>query len=173
MALPPVDIQFLKLNMVAYSTVKSFWGRVFLTVDEGCWEWLGWKGGSDKRAFMSLGGKQLIVARVIWEKVYGPIPAGQCVLHTCDNPVCVRPSHFFLGTRADNNKDRARKGRSACLRGDKNGNSRLTPVQVAYIREHFRSRWPSGKGNVSELARQFKVDHTTIYHIVRGKQWKS
>lgn len=38
---------------------------------------------------------------------------GQVVRHTCDNPRCINPSHLLIGTRADNNKDRAERGRSA------------------------------------------------------------
>lgn len=34
-----------------------------------------------------------------------------CCLHHCDNPACVRRDHLFEGTRADNNRDMARKGR--------------------------------------------------------------
>ena len=49
--------------------------------------------------------------RVSWKIHFGKIPRNLCVLHKCDNPPCVRPSHLWLGTKKDNAIDRAKKGR--------------------------------------------------------------
>lgn len=38
---------------------------------------------------------------------------GSVVRHTCDNTRCILPEHLVLGTSADNNRDRAERGRSA------------------------------------------------------------
>lgn len=50
--------------------------------------------------------------RASWEVHNGPIPKGACVLHKCDNPACFEITHLFIGTKADNNRDRHKKGRS-------------------------------------------------------------
>lgn len=56
-------------------------------------------------------GKRNKVAIYLWEQKYGEIPKGMCALHKCDNPQCVRLSHLFLGTKADNIQDAYNKGR--------------------------------------------------------------
>lgn len=94
--------------------------------------------------------------RVAYEEAFGPIPKGLCVCHRCDVRHCVEPSHLFLGTHADNARDRASKGR--------NGYSKLSKEQVTAIREDHRPR--------SVVAKAFGVDVSTIRRICNGRSWR-
>jgi DNA-binding CsgD family transcriptional regulator len=103
--------------------------------------------------------------RVAWFLEHGSIPAGQHVLHRCDNRLCCNPAHLFLGTNLDNIADRHAKGRTA--RGSDNGRARLTPDAVIIVR-----RLASHGATKASLARRFAVSETTIRQAVQRKTWK-
>ena len=89
--------------------------------------------------------------------------AGQDVLHKCDNPPCIEGEHLFLGTRGDNNKDRAAKGRSAKQVPTRQA---LTEADVEYIRSVYT---PYCKVNgASALASLFEVDRKVIHNARKG-----
>ncbi len=44
--------------------------------------------------------------RVVWRRVYGPIPAGLTVDHVCRVTLCQRPDHLELVTKAENTRRR-------------------------------------------------------------------
>src|SRR5512144_2538867 len=90
-----------------------FWAKVS-AVEEGllgCWPWLGALARSDGRALLHDPdlGRPTQAARLAWQLNHAPVPDGLQVLHLCDHPWCVRPTHLVLGSQAANMADRARK----------------------------------------------------------------
>ncbi len=84
----------------------------YVEKSDGCWLWVGRSKTWNGYGVIQHKHRALRAHRVSWEIHNGPIPVGLCVLHRCDTPACVCPDHLFLGTDADNNKDRSLKGRS-------------------------------------------------------------
>ena len=89
-----------------------------------CWLWTA---ARTKAGYGLIGkGSRLHYAhRLAWEWHHGKEPGRLRVLHQCDNPACVRPSHLFIGTQGDNVADMLAKGRQA---------SKLSADQVRKIR---------------------------------------
>lgn len=44
-----------------------------------------------------------------------PIAPGEVVMHSCDNPPCVEPTHLNIGTQSDNMRDRYAKAERKAL----------------------------------------------------------
>jgi hypothetical protein len=103
----------------------------------------------------------------MWELVRGPIPAGKCILHRCDNPACVRPDHLFLGTMQDNAIDRETKKRGRDSRGTANGRDRLAEADVLAI----RAACAAGTKRY-QVALHYGVCLSTIHKIVARETWR-
>ena len=82
-----------------------------------CWLWKGCQ--TKGYGVVARSGRQTYAHRYAHEITHGPIPKGSYVCHRCDQPLCCRPEHLFLGSQTDNMRDAAAKGRVA--RGERNG----------------------------------------------------
>jgi hypothetical protein len=89
---------------------NRFWPKVEKT--SACWLWRGALANSGYgRVWFNRTMYQ--AHRVAYMLSNGQIPDGVDVCHRCDVKICVRPDHLFLGTRLDNMRDAATKGRVA------------------------------------------------------------
>jgi len=157
--------------------VVRFWSSVDKSErPKSCWIW---KAGKDKYGYgiFCCGGDNYRAHRVAYQLTQGEIPKGKCVLHHCDNPSCVNPSHLFVGTHADNVRDKVAKGRQArgdtlrsnriFLKGGAVGTSKLNEEQVKEIRSLAAMGLHRKK-----IAEKFNVHKDTIRDIIRRKIWK-
>lgn len=136
--------------------------------EDGCWLWTGAK-NQDGYGWFNIGRPSVGAHRVSWRLFRGEIPDGMCVLHKCDRPPCVNPSHLWLGTQTENIADRTRKGRSWHSVGELCGNSKLTNSDAEYIRSIHKLKY----GDVKMLAEKFKANRHTIQNVRRGVHYAS
>lgn len=153
-----------------------FWSRVVLGDD--CWSWSGSRNWGGYGRFQ-VAGREQAAHRYAWELAYGPIPDGMFACHRCDNRGCVRPTHLFLGTAADNMADRDAKGRQASglrngshtrperrPKGEAHGRQKLTEDQVRAIRKALDSG-----ASYRELGEVYGVAAQSIRCIANRRNW--
>lgn len=123
-----------------------------------CWIWIAGK-GKDGYPLIKLD-KTYRAHRVSFETFKGPIPPGKLVLHKCDHPLCINPSHLFLGSDADNTADKLAKGRLGRV-------AKLTKNNVLEIRIAVANGAHQGR-----LAKRYGVGAAQITRIHQRKEWR-
>lgn len=98
------------LRVVPAELRTRFERRVSPEPNTGCWLWAGaLNGGYGSIGFARTALRASRIAWVLWR---GPLEATENVLHKCDFPPCVNPTHLFLGSQRDNVHDMEAKGRA-------------------------------------------------------------
>lgn len=135
------------------STVEQrFWPKVARGgAEDGCWEWAATRNGKGYGQIDKVGAH-----RVSYWLATGVDPIEMSVCHRCDNPPCVRPSHLFLGTHADNMADAKRKKRLP-------SRPKLSDQQVAEIRELYAHGMTGPK-----IAVLFGISHQQAGRLIAG-----
>ncbi len=149
-----------ELNKLTPERIAAFWQRV--KKSEGCWEW---QGCSDDEGYglIRINKLNILTHRFAFTVANKRVPKLD-VLHTCDNPKCVKPAHLWEGTRGENNTDRASKGRSAI--GEKHGCAKLSGTDVLTIKERIRQ----GE-SLKQISEDYPVNVAAISKIATGRTW--
>lgn len=145
-----------------------FWARFWARVEKvgGHWLWTGAHSGTGygQLAIGKKPRKRLLAHRVAFVYFGEELSGGDDLLHSCDNPLCVRPEHLRRGDQAANMHDKAARGR--CVAGD---NRRKLDAGLA-----VRVRAAHGAGaSIASLARAFDVTPTAIHDIVARRSYAS
>lgn len=135
-----------------------FWK--FVEKTEYCWVWRGSGDTYGQFKFADKHGFEMVGAHIfsyILSKKKKP-PLGKFVCHKCDNPMCVRPSHLWIGTRLENSQDMVKKGRQLRMFGPDN------PLWGRVTRGF------SGRKHSSESVARMKLVHTGVKHTEQTKR---
>jgi hypothetical protein len=149
---------------------ERFWSKVDKSGE--CWEWTAGLITGGYGQFV-LNGKTVLAHRysyVLNHPLTIDLLEGHreiCVCHRCDNPKCVNPAHLFLGSNADNMKDKMAKGRGKQPKGEKQALSKLTETQVREI----RNKYANGGITQQQLALEYGVNKSNINKLIRRKRW--
>lgn len=143
---------------------QRFWAKVVKS--ESCWNW---RGSTNRgRGTININGRPKFASVISWELAFGKVPYGLVVCHKCDNPLCVRPDHLFLGTQRDNVHDAISKGRlknPPAYRAEKSPTAKLNWKIVREIRRNKTD-------TLSALAKRYGVCIATVGNIKNNKVWK-
>ncbi len=149
---------------------RRFWSKVRkLPGRNACWVWTS-PLCPNGYGNIKVSGRNYRAHRLSWLMENGKIPKGLEVCHTCDRPACVRPSHLFVGTRAENMRDCVRKGRHkyGYSLGQAHGMSVLSASDVTAIRQEYAA----GDVTQRELGKAYGVGQQNISDIVNRAIWR-
>lgn len=145
--------------------VARFFDNVRIT--KNCWLWIGRMNLFGYGEF-SYRNKHIRSNRFSYQLFVGPIDPGKHILHRreCGNRNCVNPNHLYMGTNADNHRDRVLWGNF--IFGEAHKNAKLTEEDVLNIRKLRKNK--GYKYRI--LADMFGVSIPQLYRIVQGQEWK-
>src|SRR6476660_3733682 len=87
--------------------------RFFSKVDfvDGCWIWVGRSIGRGKNPGFWVDGRYRQARRIAWDiEEFPPLGPTDFLFQTCDQPLCVRPSHMRVGLRGSHKTGLCRRG---------------------------------------------------------------
>jgi hypothetical protein len=141
--------------------MNEFCERIMPEPSSGCWLWVGSVGRDGYGTVYDGLSRYWRAHRLSWDQNRGEIPLGMHVLHRCDIPTCVNPEHLFLGTDADNTRDKVAKGRH---RHGESGAPKLTEEMVRQIIAESNPDKYSGS--------KYGISSGYFFQIRNGKHWK-
>lgn len=140
-----------------------------------CWQWKGavvtgygkihWHSQEFTR-FTGNERKLHLASRISWLLAHKEYPTDE-VLHTCNNKLCVRPSHMKVCSRAEVMRHAKDNGLYNPVYGENQGLAKLTDALVL----EYRRRWIAGEA-IRSIARNAPVSRPAVTKAIKGETWK-
>ena len=162
---------------VSMTPVDRFWSKVNKDgptqphMTTPCWVWTGAVLQQSGYGEVKWTGRIQRVHRVSWCLTGKILPVGALVLHHCDNRVCVRPEHLYIGTHKDNYSDMVTRGRWHALVGTAAPHAKLDETAVREIRRKYTKH--SRTAGSGALAQEYGVERSTVLLLIKGCTWRS
>ena len=125
-------------HAVPQRVLDRVWDNIDIRVP-GCWPWklsignhgygqVGWQTGLGCNAGTT-------AHRVVWMSLFGPIPEGMTIDHSCRFRPCCNPLHLRLRSNIDNASDNGFATKTHCKHGHE-----FTPENTIFRRDRFGRR---------------------------------
>ena len=169
------------MGKLTESDAQRFWAKVDFDgpivehVGTPCWDWTA---ATRSTGYGLFGVKHrtrsgMAAHRVAYELAEGEDPGPWHVLHLCDRRCCVRRDHLYLGTNADNVRDRVDRGRTKTWATERErlGESHPRAKLTDDIVRESRLLWKSGSETSVSLAARHGVAQATMHAALTGQTW--
>ena len=143
----------------------NFWDNANKT--RTCWVWTGCVKNQRSKLKYGCFHRSVAAHRIAYEERHGKIPKGMCVLHKCDNSLCVNPDHLFLGTAADNVRDMCNKGRNSIMKGEDHPGAKINNKTARAIR-----RLRASGMLLKDIAARLGISRSIAKDVSVGRSWK-
>lgn len=162
----PDPMSFVQESLLGDQEKIRAWKRIKgkLIIRGECWEWQGAVDKKTRYGKFQFRGRVWNAHRALWSLIYAEPDVSIDVCHTCDNRICVNPSHLFLGTRKVNMQDAKEKGR--IKHGERHYLAKLSEGDVEEIREMV-----VGGEKQRAVAQKFGICQQNVSDIVRRNTW--
>lgn len=147
---------------------NRFWSKVETSDDKTvCWNVVAMSLTTDGYGRFRYLDKTVRAHRFSFELQHNrKIKKNMVIMHSCNNPCCVNPTHLSEGTNDENMEYMVKTGQSC--RGSNVNTSKLNKEQVDEIRHKYKNTDTS----YGKLAKEYSVHKSAIANIIKGKNWK-
>lgn len=140
-------------------TIQRFNEKYIVDPETECWNWIGCLSKTGYAKF-AMNGSWIGGHIFSYEYFNGERIKGLVIAHNCNNRKCVNPKHLRQDTQSSNLIDMVKIKNQYC--------QILSVDEVIEIKKALKNYY---RGQLTDLARFYKVTNKTISSIKRGKRW--